>query len=506
MLYSEDQKRNIKYLLRRMNDLKNGQTLSAQTSEGYPFHTYIDRFGKYIYKAKELEKDWIYNCMNQHNYLLHKVDLIELAWQYYLVYGTPNGDIYKHNSLFNSINHKKGLTILHSTTNLDHIIKKGVLYPSGGCLGASVYGVPLRAEGKMHNLSKFILQYELPGFIKNNNISNKIRTIGIHIENENFIHSNEESNGIDYLLMGKLQKDIYELVKMSIAKEINVFDKLEAEILSQIIKTSEFLNLCVDYKLDSISEGNFINQFEKAIIQMPFLGYIYFEVLVEYISLFQEDDFSLELKEQGELNNWNYKKMVFELSPNLFKSFRLVDFHPKVEDVVIYLKRKASNREIFNKFREDQFLDFFKWRLSQYIRYKLMHNSFFKENINIENIKNNNPSLFGHLVHREIRMNQKLFEYSGYYDKKRAKVIWKGWNKEKIVYPYNSILPKGETGINPWYQNLDYKIYEVKPYGDYNYLKITNELQIKLDFRLINPEISIMRSPYKDKFINYTNL
>lgn len=498
MLYSEDQKRKIKYLLFRMSELKGGNTLSPHFSDGYPFHTFIDRFGNYLLKEPQLKEDYVYNFLEENPNIKEKVDLIELAWQYYLVYGTPNGDLFKHNTLFSSIKMQKGLTLIHCTMNYQKIIETGVIYPSGGCLGASIYCVPLRYDGRIHNLTKFILEYELPGFIQNNpRLTTEVKTLAIHIESENFIHSNEESNGIDYLLMGNLQKNIYDKFKESLNIDKSIFTNLEKDVIKQIKSAQKFLNLCTLYKLDEVSDGLFIDSFEKAIISLPFLGYLYFEVLVEYISLFQNDEYSLELKEQGELNNFNYKKMVFDLSPNLFQSFRLIDFRPNIQDIISYLKRKSKNNEIFTHFLEDQFVDFFKWRFANYVRYKLMNSNILDDQFEAETLKETNSSLFGHLIHREIRMNKKLNEYSKFYDEERANIIWGVWNKDDIVFPYNSITPKGEVGINPGYENLDYKVYDAKIDQMSGYVHLKKELNIKLGFKLIESNIAIMRSLYK---------
>jgi hypothetical protein len=491
--YSENEIRKIKYLLRRISELKNGHTLSAQFTEGYPFLSYMDRFGKVTLSDEALQDDCIYQFLQDNPQISEKVDLIEIAWQYYLVYGTPNGDLFKRNSLFESVNHGKGLTMIHVTNNLDGIIQSKFLYPSGGALGASIYCVPLRADGKIHNLSKFIAEYELPKFLDVKGVPHNINYLAIHIEQENFISSNQEANGLDYLQMGPLQLELYKKFKRLYGlQHPEAFNKLEEKIVSQIDNTQDFLKFCVDYKVGDISTAEFVKRFEKAIETLPFLGYLYFEVLLEYIVLFQDDELSVFLHEQGEINNYHYKTMIFELCPSLFQNFKLLKFRPKVSEVLAYFKEKSAKGLIFTNFIEGHFLEFFKWRLAQYVRYKLLGKAQMPETIEFESLCEQVPALIGHLMHIELMQDDSLKHKSSTYTKFRATQLWKMWNDERVVIPYNSIVPKGEIGVNPVYKNLDHKVYLAKLDPKTNQVTLGEELDIKLSFKLVRPKFTTM--------------
>lgn len=498
-LYTSDQKRKILYLIRRLSELKNGQTLSPQFSDSYPFYPYIDRYGRQNVSSSILKRHFLYIYLQENPQISAKIDLIEVAWQYYFVYGTPNGELFKNNSNFDSIKDNNGLTLLHCTTSLKEIEETGLLFPSGGCLGASIYSVPVRADGRLHNLTKFLLEYELPLSLKMRQATKdkKPGLLAIHLENENFIHSNEESNGVDYLLMGDLLADVYLKFRKSCQNKISkkVFNDVEKQIVYQVRKTARFLNICVDYQIDKISGDEFFRLFNNSLKELPFLGYLYFEVLVEFISLFQNDEASMLYKEQGELYNGNYKKMIFDLCPQLLENFKLILFKPDIKEVCAYLKQKSKDGKIISNFVESEFIMFFKWRFAQYARYKLMSKQKIGSLSNFNNLIRHNPSLVGHLIHREMRMFDIIRPYISRYEKIRAKLIWDEWNKQKIVFPYNSIVPKGEVGINPGYNNLDYKMYYATLDQTTGKIILGKPIQARLAFKLSKPNMSVMRAP-----------
>lgn len=495
--YNVNEIRKIKYLLRRLSEMQNGHTLSPQFTKGYPFFTFTNRFGEINLSEKELKNDEVYKFLESNPDIKEKVDLVEVAWQHYLVYGTPNGDLFKNNNLFDTIDKDAGLTLLHCTGNLEKIKASGLLYPSGGCLGASLYCVPLRSDSRVHNLTKFMLEEEIPNASKNTGKDMNTALLAIKIESENFIHSNQESNGLDYLMMGQMQSELYLQFKKESKIDGTYFEEIEKEAISGIIKSKEFLNICVDYKLDNISDNYFIELFEQALDDINILGYIYFETLVEYITLFQDDETSLKYKERGEMYNYYYKKMIFELCPEMYKGFKLVNFKPSILKVAYYLREKARKGLIFNNFLEDHFLNFFKWRVGQYIRLKIMNRKKMDYKINYENLVQNNPAILGHILHRAIRVSEKLKEYTNLYDENRAKAIWNLWNQDKVLFPYNSIVPKGEVGINPNFPNLDYSVYEAEVDPITSEVVLKNKLEIKLAFKLINKNLSLLRAPQK---------
>src|SRR5690606_14572945 len=104
-----------------------------------------------------------------------------------------------------------------------------------------------------------------------------------------------------------------------------------------------------------------------------------------------------------------------------------------------------------------------------------------------------NPSLAGHLIHRELKTYMPIHALVSEYEKLRSKMIWNTWNKMGIVYPFYAVMPKGEVGINPHYPKLAYSIYHASIEQD-GHIKRGKELPITLGKQMSEPAQSIMRS------------
>lgn len=95
--------------------------------------------------------------------------------------------------------------------------------------------------------------------------------------------------------------------------------------------------------------------------------------------------------------------MIFDLCPILNEKFKLTYFNPPFKNACSYLKEKSKEKCLITDFSEDHFYKFLKWRISQYIRLKILDgNPLPTGKINFEDIIDYNPSFAGHLIHREI--------------------------------------------------------------------------------------------------------
>jgi hypothetical protein len=184
--------------------------------------------------------------------------------------------------------------------------------------------------------------------------------------------------------------------------------------------------------------------------------------------------------------------MVFELCPDLFNNFKLTSFRPKIKEITKYFSSKSQHGIVFEHFSESQFLDFFKWRFSQYIRYKLLEREHLPDILNFDTLKNQCPSILGQVLPIEIALDPDLNHFTLPYFELKADVMWKHWKNEQILMPYNSILPKGEVGINPLFENLKYKIFKAEFDNKSGKVRLVRELNVKLSSSLMNPRKSIM--------------
>lgn len=474
-----------------MNFINYGVTPSKQFTPSFPFIDRADIFSPCpLHSFTEgVPEPWS-SCRDT-------LDPVELSWQKYFIENTPNGNLIGSNSLFESLLTGKDQVLLHITPAYDKILASGLLYPSGGSLGSSVYCIPLREDGIPHNLIDFILDYEIPQSHLARDIPMKeSKILAITVSRESFQDMNMEISGMDHLQLGEVQSKIYDafIIESNINKPIR--DRFQQHISRRAKESSAFLNLCVEYRLDQVSDTEFFEQFSRLLAANPFFGYVYFEVLVEYVTLHQNDEMTRALKSRGEINNHNHKRMIFEVSPNLLTSFKLIEFKPAIQEFCDYLEKKAQQHQIIIDFDKEHFLKFMKWRLAKVIRSKIMRCNNVKDT-NFDDLRANHPSLAGHMIRTEIALSPELREVGYIYDKLRAKKIRNFWTANNILLPYNAIIPKGEVGINPSYKGLKYKINDVTYDKISRRIKIGDELNVRLATDLINPSLSTLRFQVK---------
>ena len=349
----------------------------------------------------------------------------------------------------------------------------------------------MKIDGTTHNLTEFILEYELPRSLATRGKSGKqIDILAIHLHPDNFKNSNEESSGIDYVRFGALRiKAFNHLIKRGFLPKKEI-QRLKNLVVSQMKAARPFLQVCADYNMDKLSNKEFVKLFQITLNLVTSLRTVYFETLLEYVLLFQNDSIALRYKANGELYNWHHKKMIFELCPVLFKSFKLTYFNPPLGQIVEYLRKKSKQKKIICDFSEKQFLEFMKWRIAQYVRYKILDGKNPPAgNFTFGKIVSQNPSFAGHVIHRKIKW---IHEY----EKEMARELWHYWNKNKILCLVHSIAPKGEMDINPAFPNLKHTIFKVDINPTTKKINRREKTAIKITPRLINPELGVMRAPH----------
>ena len=144
--------------------------------------------------------------------------------------------------------------------------------------------------------------------------------------------------------------------------------------------------------------------FRENIEYLPILGYLYFEVLSEYIMLFQDNKMASFYDDLGEFYTPTYKDMVYFLCSYLPKHFSLTQFKPTMKEIVNYLK----GRNVFLHFDENHFRNYLVNRLIFLTNARLLNsenNILDWENIqwDFERLAQNMSPLLGHLIHRELR-------------------------------------------------------------------------------------------------------
>lgn len=384
----------------------------------------------------------------------------ELAWMDFLVNQTPNGSIYLKNDFLNNIKKRQEIILVHITFSYEEIIKSGYLYPSVGCLGATIFSSPLTSDRKLSNLTKYFLQKKIPRIQKERSIKKNPSLIGIRIKDSTVASVNIQSNLFNYLLIGETQYNVYESMKCSYESDIDkgVFLKFEKEIYQEILDTKKFLDICNEYSLNTVSDDDFFKIFHHAQRKMSILNHVLFEVLSEYVLLHQTDIVSSHLLESGQLNNFNFKDLIYSLRPSLLKGFDLSKFDVSIEEIMDVIQLMDKSRNLFSKFDKSHFLDFMKWRIAQYVRLKILQEKY----IDPGNMLDANRSVLGHVIHRRIGDLKFMDSYVYRYDSMRARTVWENWSKNNVQFVENAILPKGEVGINPLIKKNDYEIIQIE--------------------------------------------
>jgi hypothetical protein len=441
----------------------------------------------------------MYNHQNSSN--LSFIEECEINWREKLLKESPNGQLLLDNSLFNILRKNNKLRLLHVTTDLEGLLSNGVLYPSGGCLVGSIYCTPLFSSNyglKMHNLGSYIVQREAPRSLSQKKLDSKIiKPLIIEVCYPQKAYRGLA--GIDYLRLGNVHLNIYRELEYLLSSEERHL--LEDKIVLRMKNSADFLSICnkIVYKNYNIDNEEFVRLLIKTIDKLPILGYLYFEVVSEYLMLYSQDSFSKMCSQKGELNSWGYKELLFSAQPSLVANFNLGKFKPSLSKLGVILN-KLKRDSLCSKNVNDV-AEYVKTRLSFLVNARLFdkESDFIRwQNLQWEfsNIVNTLGPLAGHLIHRELRNFGRYPDFYFYFDQYKALQAWNYWNHMGILSPFNGIIPKGESGINPAYPNLKYKIYEgnVTSNKEGTFIEPTNKLDISIAPRLIDLKYTFMRN------------
>ena len=426
---------------------------------------------------------------------------IEFAQKYWKkrLLSSPRGALLLNNSFFEQLNKKNKLYMLHVTASLDRIVDRGRLYMSGGCMIGSIYCTPLSPTSQgliAHNLGAYIYERESLHSLEAKSISNRlVNTMVIEVDISTLQHT--EPIGVSYLHSGKIHFQTYQTIIRKLPQKLR--NHLEGNIVKQFSQVQLFLKACKAELLQGkeIPSDQFFSQLTQSVVDLPILGYLYFEALSEYIILYSKDKRSHQLMKKGELNCWGYKESIFRLRPNLLCNFNLASFNPNIIELQRVINELEQENLVHIRFVE--LLKYLKKRIIFLINSCLLGSSVepeLRSNLTWEfdNLSTLFPHLVGHAIDREIRQTDQYKNYHNLFDEFKAKSIWNYWNEMHIAIPFNGILPKGEIGINPTYSNLRYKIYRGKPQYINNelYVQPDQELAIRILPQLIPPKYSFM--------------
>lgn len=371
------------------------------------------------------------------------------------------------------------LTIVHITNSLKEIKKSKVLLASGGGLGACVYGVPVNDNMQLHNLGSYIYRHELPSFLKAQNKKSNIGIIAIRFKNATNDLNIEK---IDYLSFGTIYLSAF---KNAIKRSQLLLANFEQELITQLRINEKFL-LKVNAEFGDTSE--FIGQFNDFVTQFPVARLVYFETILEYCFLFQNDDHAFEYKLKGELFNDNVKNMIFELNPQMLERFSMMNFRSTPQEIVSYIENKSRAKKFILDFNSDHFYTFLHERfVYNFINRLQLGKKLVKIASTPSVLEEDCPGLIGHMLFRNYKS---IFDV----ENEIARILWRQWqgNRDSILcYKY---LPKGEIGIAST-TTEKYEVFEAR-FIEPRKIELVGNIEVKISNELINPKNTVMRKPY----------
>lgn len=358
-----------------------------------------------------------------------------------------------HNAMQSSDN-----DLLHITTKQQNSIK-GILNPSAGGLTGCLYCVPVK-NNYLHNLGKYLVNNEIPYFLNKTTDNINTATNGYLFKNINI-----KIGIIDYLQFGCNYFDYY--INNTELQKLIPMNELEIVYMKQL---SLIKNLKT--KMASYSSQNrflFSQYFAKVINQSPVIQMLYFELILEYIFLYQNDDASKTCLSRNELYNGNAKQLIFDLNPELKNGFSLKKITVSLELVDNYLVETSKNGKTIIDYEPGDFVNYLATRLMFYIEYYLA---------DATNLK-------GQVIFRHFNQRK-------YFETKIAEDIWQE-AKEKNIDVLTYRMPKGELGLLPASRTAYFG--HVTKDGVYEPVEKTR-LTILED--LVSSSTGLMRNPYTD--------
>ncbi|MDR2571008.1 MAG: hypothetical protein LBD23_12085 [Oscillospiraceae bacterium] len=239
---------------------------------------------------------------------------------------------------------------------------------SAGGLGGVVYVVPTFENGELHNLGQYLIDEELPMFIKSQGKEN-IKTDYILIEPTSGLNIGV----VDYLNWGSYYADIAnglidsEMLASKIDSEKRIIEKLISTLNQTKVEDVTTISKLIEY----------------SVVLKP----VFFETILETLFLQQPKSFDCEL------SNSIVKNLIFKLNPKLTQKFSMNNITCTITDLFFYT--------------DIQFL------------YTRLNKNISKYFINNEN------NLIGHLMFRGFEIRQ-LVEY------KFAKKLWEEAKEKNI--------------------------------------------------------------------------
>ncbi|MFK8912204.1 hypothetical protein, partial [Streptomyces sp. YS-3] len=368
------------------------------------------------------------------------------AWSQDLA-DAPNGWLLRDNAMTRALAGGGPIHLMHTTVALDAIRTSGHLYASSGCLVAALYCAPLTPEPdglRPHNLGQYLLETKP-----------HTDTLVIEITPDAPV----PPKGIDYLRLGPIHLRTHLQHAAFLTPAEN--QQLRQAIMARLRASAPFLDLALaNARGRRTPAAVFVDQLAAAVRHVPFLGYLYFEVLSEYLMLHSTTPQTRAYAERGELNNRLYKHLAHAAIDGMDQLFDLARFHPDHHQLATLIPQIDPSLAA---------------GAAEYTRDRLSHlfaclaldpgqdtAAFTFRRQSFTALTDAAPGLMGQLLFRQMRIMDRYPQLYACLEHAKALQAWNYWNTEGIPTPFNGFLPKGEIGINPSYPRAVYAVWAAK--------------------------------------------
>ncbi|MGW5002495.1 hypothetical protein ACWEP8_33100 [Streptomyces hydrogenans] len=371
----------------------------------------------------------------------------ESDWRRYLEHSTPNGWLIRDNAMTTALTTGRPMYLLHVTRNIDAIRASRELHVSTGCLVGALYCSPLTKQREglhPHNLGAYLLR-------------TKPSTTPLILEVSP--DAPIRPKGIDYLHLGPIHLRTYLRYQSFLTPAENA--QLGRTVQTGLRAAAPFLDTALRNATGRATAApDFIDQLSAAIPHVPFLGYLYFEVLSEYLMLHSSTPETKTYAQAGELNNWLPKRLAFAAVDGMDQLFDLARFNPRHQRLVQLIEGTEPALAPGTA-------EYVRRRLSHLLARIALHPSqdttaFTFRGADLGTLLKAAPGLVGQMIFREIRYLPRYHQLYHYFEKAKALEAWDYWAGEGIPTPFNGLLPKGEIGINPAYPRSTVRVWTAR--------------------------------------------
>ncbi|MFE7524095.1 hypothetical protein ACFU7Y_00020 [Kitasatospora sp. NPDC057542] len=357
----------------------------------------------------------------------------------------PNGHLLRPdgNAMLTALASGRPLSLLHLTRSLDVVRTSGHLLASTGCLVGAIYGSPLTplpgGALRPHNLGTHLLDTRPDLDSRRDSIP-----LVIEITPDRPV----EAAGLDYLRLGAVHLRAFDRHRHALTPAED--EKVARSVADRVRAAAPLLNLMLDLASGRSrpETGLFLDRLAAAVPVMPYLGYLYFETVAEYLMLHSTSTATKTYAGLGEMNNHLYKQLALTAVAGMGTLFDLGRFHP-------------GHRRLL------QLVDAIEPGLSEaaagFVRDRLSHrftatalaptadaSTFSFTAATTDELRTSATPLLGQLLFREVRLLDRYPQLYHLFEQEKAAEAWTYWNRRSISAPFNSSCgPKGEVGVNP---------------------------------------------------------